>query len=239
MDTVVTDVLRLILRHLDSPSQFVARFVCKRWYSLLPCERSVRLSDYVPNVALLQWAHGFNMPHGYMYSYKIGDYGSHSIEAYRWSVSHNIPVNTEDVIDEASWAGHLELLQWLYKEDPGIIEHLARYHGAKYHAFARRHPHILQWLASLDITMTVAETSTAIRCGHLEYLRWLVDNGAPVDNVLVDCLIRDRRYDILECIKDKYKFEFYHYEIANGDLQMLQWLKSCGCPSNKYDSGPT
>lgn len=114
MDTVNTDVLRLILERLDVETKYVARFVCKRWYNHIPKQRNtqIRMANFVTSLTLVKWARKIGLPSGDDYSISVGRNGN--LDIYRESLQNGGDLYL--ILRGAASKGHLAFIQQIYSE---------------------------------------------------------------------------------------------------------------------------
>ena len=147
----------------------------------------------------------------------------------KWANSNGCILNV-DVASGAATNGHLEILKYL--QEQGI-----RYTNGGSSVTARGHLHVLKWLNEFGFQWTHFELIQAIRYGHLDVVKWLIEEiKFEVDSyVILDAVI----YGQLEVLKylveigGKLGEDYCTKAAERGYLKMLQWLVDNGCPWNK------
>jgi hypothetical protein len=178
--------------------------------------------------------------------------GGGRLEQLMWLHSLHSAFSPEEMI-MASAHGHIDVLEWLFSNNCQYTIKDSHHWSRNGLVMAAKNNRIgvLGWYRSKNCEWHSFVAQTAAKHGHVESLKYLVENGCPV-NAFVACAaahavpdIRDRtkdklwnakRMEMLKFLKEHGAVRFMATTCASaaqsGDLELLKWLRLQGCQWN-------
>lgn len=239
MDRLITDVVRLILERLSPEARYVARFVCKRWNSLLPKQKNstITAANFTFDLKLVQWAYSLQLPLG-NYASEIGRHGN--IEVYSWSLEKGFWMSHYYFIRHAVIHGQLEFLQWIHCHDKGV-EYIEQNDYVYEEAIKHDHLEIMKWMLSLKVTLSDEDTLIAAKYGRLKILQWMVEIGCILSSDVLERAVSFNQFEVAEWLLSLghelrsiwYQRKIYFF--GPETIKALNWLRQHKCPFNKAE----
>ena len=218
-------------KELRIPLSLVSDMESARWAASLfedqLCEDMIAFAAYRGNIMFVQALRELGCPWDDQTCCEAA-YGGH-LDVLMWAVEYGCPV-TEDVALAAIEGGHFRVIQWYVDSVEFPRTHRMCSIAAR---FGR-----LDMLAMMrdqgcpfDRLECEAEAAYA---GHNDFFQWMLDNGMPLSDLCIDFAIKGNRFETVKWVVEKggapMNCDTAAYAAKCGRLEMLQWLRSKGCP---------
>ena len=212
------------------------QFVTLKWLNKHGClvdDLCVRYSAKTGNIKILEWL--LNKKKGevnWNVAYDTSCKGH--IDVIKFLYKKNIIKKNEAIYYGASQGGHVNILEWVFKKNNDFEICEDKCEEACEGASFGGHIHILEWFKRNNLfdNKWTCLCDEAVNGGNFRCLKWLVENGCPLDEKVCDGAIRKGNVEMVEWLFAKgYKFDMKRAYISvaeNGFLDMLKWLVGKG-----------